>query len=491
MTEPNIRQLHHMKRLSFDHTLLEIIIRHPSYTSSIYERRSYSSIVSNGICVYPTLISFSFAVISARHSLRRPITYQMAPAYSFIDGRFPNYYLILSVSCNATTQEVIAAYKIKAQAEHPDKHGGTRTSTKRFALIANAKDVLKDTTLRRDYDQALRSNDSQAFNRTVNTQNNRSTQRPRPRSPQQDSHSRPAPNPRPWEQPFHGHGYHSNLQGDKNYVPADFQVAFAAFRPPASCYPFELNGHKGTKPHVGSIWLLGTCGLHEEACGYAMEICRLAKSCEDTTSQITNALWTSQSEKIEHYHVIYAANELVLEILHYAGCSYFATKQNLDNSMKIPPIQAFSVLRTVGVVLKKVQSLLDKTLSMLIRVRNVFIGRWGSTSTVLEDQRNLVHEWDRALVLPANIRDGLMRIFHTSATLWQNNWLRRRNDKPLAGGCYPLETFVLNTNPYFRHTTPGRCPETEAKRTQRQGSSGSTHYREAASYDSDDSMDMG
>ena len=414
----------------------------------------------------------------------------MPPSYPFIDGRFPNYYSILSVSRTATTQEIVAAYKRKAQEEHPDKHGGTKTSTERFALIANAKDVLGDTTSRRDYDRALRSNDPVAFTRTVNSQNDRSTQRARPRSPQQNSHSRPASNPRPWEQPFNGYGYHSNLQGDKNYVPADFHVAFAAFRPPASNYPLELNGHNGMKPHLGSVWSLGTCGRHEEACGYAMEICRLAKSCEEVTSQITNALRTRQSETIEHHHMICAANELVLEILHYAGCSYFATKQDLDNSVEISPIRACSVLRTVGVALRKAQSLFDKTLSMLIRVRNVFTGHWGSTSTVLDYQRNLIHEWDRALVLPANIRDGLTRIFHTPATLWQNNWLRRRNDNPLAGGCYPLETFTLNTNPYFRHTTEGRCPQTKAKRTQRQGSSGSTHYREAASYDSDDTMDM-
>ena len=414
----------------------------------------------------------------------------MAPSYTFIDGRFPNYYSILSVSRTATTQEIVAAYKIKAQEEHPDKHGGTRTSTERFALIANARDVLSDATSRRDYDRALRSNDPGAFNRTVNNHNDRSTQRPRPRSPQQNSHSRPAPNPRPWEQPFNGYGYHSNLQGDKNYVPADFHVAFAAFRPPASSYPFELNGHKGTKPHPGSTWSMNMYGCHEEACSYAREICRLAMSCEDTTSQITNALRTSQCGKIEDYQQICAANELVLEILHYAGCSYFATKQDLDKSVEIPPNRALPVVKKICVALHQVQTLFDKTLSTLIRVRNVFTGRWGSTSTVLEYQRTLIYEWDQALVLPANIRDGLMRIFHTSAMLWQNNWLRRRNDNPLAGGCYPLETFVLNTNPFFRHTTPGPCPETEAKRTQRQGSSGSTHYREAASYDSDDSMDL-
>ena len=414
----------------------------------------------------------------------------MAPSYTFIDGRFPNYYSILSVSCTATIQEIVAAYKIKAQEEHPDKHGGTKTSAERFALIANAKDVLRDTSSRRDYDRALRSHDPKAFNKSVNTQNDRSTQRARSRSPQQYSHSKPAPKPKPWEQPFYGYGFHSNIQGDKNYVPADFHVAFGAFRPPASSYPFELDGHKGTKPHPGSFWSLNTGGFHEGACSYAMEICRLAKSCEDTTSQITNALCSSQSEKIENYQMICAANELVLEILHYAGCSYFATKQDLDNSVEISPNRALGVLQALCVALNKVQSLFDRTLSTLIRVRNVFTGRWGSTSTVLEYQRNLVNEWDRALVLPTNIRNGLMQIFHTSATLRQNNWLRRRNDNPLAGGCYSLETFTLNTNPCFHHTTTDWCPKKRGKHTQRHGSSGSTHYRESASCDSDDSMDM-
>lgn len=492
-TKPNIWQLLHlMKRLAFDHYFLELIIRHPSYTSNIHQHCSYLSIVSKGICAHPTLISISFAVILARHSLRRPSNYQMAPTYPFIDGRFPNYYSILSVPWTATTQEIVAAYKIKAQEEHPDKHGGTRTSTERFALIANARDVLRDTTSRRDYDRALKLNDPGAFNRPVNTHNDRSTQRARPRSPQRNSHSRPAPNPGQWEHPLYGYSHHSNLQGDKNYVPADFDVAFAAFRPPASCYPFELNGHKGTKPRPGSTWLMNMYGCHEAACSYAMAICRLAKSCEDTTSQITNGLRTSQSGKIEHYEQICAANELVLEILHYAGCSYFATKQVLDHSVEISPNQALPVVKKICVALHQVQALFDKTLSTLISIRNVFTGHWGSTSTVLEFQRSIVVGWDRALVLPANIQYGIIQTFYTPAPQRNNNWLRRRNDDPLAGNCYPLEAFAPNTNPKFHRTRSFKGSRFDKKKedVQRPGFSGSTDYREPASYESDDDMDV-
>ena len=102
--------------------------------------------------------------------------------------------------------------------------------------------------------------------------------------------------------------YHLNIRGDKNYMPSDFHVAFAAFRPPASSYPYESTGHKGTKPPLGSTWSRNTGGYHELACNHALEICRLAKSCEATTSQITNALWSRHPGKIEHYKHICAAN---------------------------------------------------------------------------------------------------------------------------------------------------------------------------------------
>ena len=109
------------------------------------------------------------------------------------------------------------------------------------------------------------------------------------------------------------------------------------------------------------------------------------------------------------------------------------------------------------------QALFDKTLSTLIRVRNVFTGHWGMTSIVLEYQHILVAEWDGALVLPANIRYGMQQIFDTSAALRNNNWLRRLDDNPLAGSCYPLETFALNIEPTSHHSTSGPRPEKNTK----------------------------
>lgn len=60
-----------------------------------------------------------------------------------------NYYELLGVSPNASTEDIRRAYKLKAQVHHPDKEGGDEAL---FKQIQKAYEVLSDPERRQKYD---------------------------------------------------------------------------------------------------------------------------------------------------------------------------------------------------------------------------------------------------------------------------------------------------------------------------------------------------
>ncbi|XP_063062316.1 uncharacterized protein LOC134455216 [Engraulis encrasicolus] len=62
------------------------------------------------------------------------------------------YYDVLRVSPNATAAQIKSAYYRQAMALHPDRHGGSAESRRRFAEVSEAYTVLKDKHLRKKYD---------------------------------------------------------------------------------------------------------------------------------------------------------------------------------------------------------------------------------------------------------------------------------------------------------------------------------------------------
>ncbi len=81
-----------------------------------------------------------------------------------------NYYDILGVSRDATTEEITAAFKRLVRELHPDKFNSEeekREAEKRFQEITRAFNILKDPEKRREYDKTL---GEQTFSNSTSSQ---------------------------------------------------------------------------------------------------------------------------------------------------------------------------------------------------------------------------------------------------------------------------------------------------------------------------------
>ena len=63
-----------------------------------------------------------------------------------------DYYQILGVSRNATTDEIKKAYRNLAFKYHPDRNPGDKAAEEKFKQISAAYDVLGDEAKRKNYD---------------------------------------------------------------------------------------------------------------------------------------------------------------------------------------------------------------------------------------------------------------------------------------------------------------------------------------------------
>lgn len=83
-----------------------------------------------------------------------------------------NYYDVLGVQKNASSDEIKKAYRSLAFKYHPDRNPGDKTAEEKFKEINTAYDILGDETKRRNYDltgQTNYSNQSYNYNTYRNT----------------------------------------------------------------------------------------------------------------------------------------------------------------------------------------------------------------------------------------------------------------------------------------------------------------------------------
>jgi curved DNA-binding protein len=66
---------------------------------------------------------------------------------------FKDYYKILGVDKNATSEEIKKAYRQLAKKYHPDKNPGDKSAEEKFKEITEANEVLSDPEKRKKYDQ--------------------------------------------------------------------------------------------------------------------------------------------------------------------------------------------------------------------------------------------------------------------------------------------------------------------------------------------------
>ena len=66
---------------------------------------------------------------------------------------YKDYYKVLNVARNATTEEIAKAYKKLARKHHPDLNPGNKQAEEQFKDINEAHEVLKDPEKRKLYDQ--------------------------------------------------------------------------------------------------------------------------------------------------------------------------------------------------------------------------------------------------------------------------------------------------------------------------------------------------
>ena len=74
-----------------------------------------------------------------------------------------NYYEILGVSKNATSDEIKKAYRTLAFKYHPDRNPGDKAAEEKFKQITAAYDVLGDEAKRRNYDLGGYSSEESAY----------------------------------------------------------------------------------------------------------------------------------------------------------------------------------------------------------------------------------------------------------------------------------------------------------------------------------------
>ncbi|VDN51507.1 unnamed protein product [Dracunculus medinensis] len=68
-----------------------------------------------------------------------------------------DFYSVLGCSRNATTEQILAEYRARVRSYHPDTSSTSDLSNERFLKLQEAKEVLSDEKMRKEYNKWLDS----------------------------------------------------------------------------------------------------------------------------------------------------------------------------------------------------------------------------------------------------------------------------------------------------------------------------------------------
>ena len=392
---------------------------------------------------------------------------------ALINGKFPNYYLILGVSRTAAKCDIIKAYKKTALAQHPDKVGGGKDNNEAFAHVNNARDVICDPEKRREYDAQLSKVEAKTTNQVQPAPRqtavsprkpdqyrpNHQEQQHHPKQSRKDSLRFPQSNAR---QKYSGE-YRSRYftqppltepiySTDRSYVPFAFPVSFRGFKPPASAYPHDpTHFHFGTKPDPRGFWSQVRWGgasigvLHETVCANAIRICYLANSIDRTLSNIRGvAPWNLNqppvlSDPANLHKRLECCIEVLREVMHFAANSYYYHRGQIDLSIHMSSMH-------VGPVLDKQYEALSRLVMVMTNFKHhleyalpILRDPMKSVLSAMHHLGEALNDWQGFCELPLSLIEAGVDAYTSAADVWRNDWQRRR-DGP---NWYPFEAFEM------------------------------------------------
>lgn len=130
---------------------------------------NYAQLSKNLLHIIQTLRSFNFAKEQRKQQSRNNTRQQQkqqkkeAPPSQTTPSEVINYYKILGISSNATTQEIKQSYHRKMKAYHPDLHQNSEfdwikaEAEEKTRQIQEAYDILKNSASRQKYDRTLKN----------------------------------------------------------------------------------------------------------------------------------------------------------------------------------------------------------------------------------------------------------------------------------------------------------------------------------------------